>query len=442
MKKSVFFMFSAAFLAFLYVMIPFSSASIVLPPFNEGYNLGDELSAKTSIQEGSAFEGYFKLYLECDNYTNNFFSLPITLKSDAQKSIDVPPITLTKTGRCSVHALVENQNSEKVEEQTGSIFIISDFIDVSITSNKDTYKPGEKMIIEGTAVGYNKKEIDGEALISIDNSYHVKISRGKFSFNEELYKKTKSGNQTIEVMVDDGKGNFGEMKKKITVLAIPTSIEIFLNKTVFDPGEKIEARAALLDQAGDAIESEIIVTLYDSWGAEIKRESTDGAFEYVGEKDDTPGNWWIYAYSNNLKTRKFIEINEVKSIDIKIDGSILNVTNTGNVGYNGPLSLKFNGEGEQESKTLNINLGVGKSQIFTLSGNCNYSVKADSNVFNRELSAVLTGGSIGVDKNENPWRSIAAIAFIVLIIVAAGILEFRRERNIKIKEITVNASKI
>ena len=440
MKKGLFFIL---LLTALYVSIPFSSASIVLPTFNEGYSLGDDFVVKISIERESAFEGYLKLNLECDNSSNNFFLLPIALKAESSKNIDIPPITLTKTGRCSVHAVIENQNNNKIEEQRSNNFIISDFIEVSIVTNKEIYKPGEKIKIEGTAISYNKKEVDGEALISIDNSYHVKVTRGKFLLDDVLYEKMGSGNHTVKVMVDDGKGNFGDVKKEITILVIPTSIEVSLNKTVFNPGENIEATAVLLDQAGETIDSEIILTLYDSWGAEIKRESTnDGIFEYAGKNSDVSGNWWIYAYSSNLKTRKFLYINEIKSIDIKIDGNILNVTNIGNVGYNGPVVLKFKESDNSESKTLNINLGVGQSKLFTLSGDGSYKIEIRSNEFSKELGASLTGGTVGVDNIESPWRKIIAITFILILIIAAGIFEFKRERKIKIKEMTVNASKI
>jgi len=440
MEKGTFFMVSL----FLFCgLIPLSSALIVMPTFNDGYNLGDDFVAKLSIQRENAFEGYFKLNLECDNSSNNFFSMPITLKAETQKSMDVPSITLTKTGRCYVHAVIEDQNNEKVEEQKSNKFVISDFIEVSLTMNRETYKPGEKIKIEGTAIGYNGKEIEGEALVSIETSYHVKVSRGRFVFEQNLNENMRSGNRTIKVMVDDGKGNFGEVEKGINVLPIPTSIQISMNETSFNPGEKIEATAVLLDQAGEQMDSEMILTLYNSWGSEVKRESIrDGTFEYAGSDSDVSGNWWIYAYSNDLKTRKFLYINEVRSIDIQIDGNILNVTNDGNVGYNGPLVLKFKQDGEQQSETLNINLGLGQSQLFTLTGEGDYDIEAKSNEFSETFSASLTGGAVGIGKIESPWRTGVAIGFILVLLVAAGVLEIRRERKVKIREMTVKESRI
>ena len=193
-------------------------------------------------------------------------------------------------------AVIEDQETNLVEDYTSNEFMISNHIEVELTVNKESFFPSDKITIEGSAIGYNGEKMNGQATITFENIYHVDVEKGEFEFEESIYKKIKSGEHEILVRVEDGEGNFGDGSLKIDILPVPTSIEISLNKTLFDPGENIEADAVLLDQAGEEIDSEIILTLYDSWGGEMKRQNLEeGVLKYSGKSSDAPGNWWIYA---------------------------------------------------------------------------------------------------------------------------------------------------
>jgi len=441
MKKGLFFVI---LLALLYV--PFASASITLPTFDKAYNLGDTLTAKASVEQSQDLEGFFKLDIQCANSSNNFFSLPIQLKANVLKSIDVPSISLKKTGDCLILARLEDSSNNLIEEKTSDGFSVSDSIKVELSGIKETYSPGEKIKIEGSAINSNGKDAEGNAIITIDMAYTAKVSGGRFSYEDNLPKKMKSGEHLIKVRVEDKEGNFGEAEETIVVKQIPTSVSLSVSKNAINPGDKIVADAVLLDQADDPINEDLILTLYNSWGAEVQRKTvgSNETFEYQGKSSDSPGNWWIYAYSENLKARKFIYVNELKNVDIIVSGNQLNVTNIGNVVYNGPITVVFIKGDERKEQVIEINLGVGKSESFGLEGNGEYRIEVKTDEFDRKFDLVsLTGSSVGVRSSQNPWRLIMAGIFVLLIIVSAGFLQLRKKKQINIKEtVTVNQNRI
>lgn len=425
--------------------MPLSSAYITLPAFNPLYNLGDTIASTAKISLNYDMNGFFKLSLECSNSSNDFFALPMQLKANEQRQIDVPSITLARSGDCLVSAKLESQKGDIIERQQSPGFYVSEGINISLTLNKEVFMPDEKIRIEGIAVKENGKPVNGIVTMTLSNTYTANVKDGRFIIEETIWGKIKGGDHEVIMNVRDNDGNHGEIAKKIKVRQVPSSLIMRLNKDSFNPGDKIEAKASLLDQAEDEISEGIILTLYDSWGAEIARKEVyNETFEYFSKNSDVPGSWWIYAYSEELKSRKFIYMNELKSIDIEMSGSSMNVTNTGNAMYNGHILLNFIKSDEKVPETIDIALGVGQKKSFELRGNGTYRIEVRSNEFSRAFEPViLTGGAIGAKAVESPIRMIIAISFVLAIAIFAGFLKIREKKNIIVKEtVTVNENRI
>ena len=213
-------------------------------------------------------------------------------------------------------------------------------LDVDAFVSKTKYSPGEKIKVSGTA---NKDglAVTGIAKIKINEEYSVRVINGNFFFETILRNNIRSGLHQVMIRVEDEEGRIGSATKDIFIEAVPSKLEIYLNNNSYFPEDLINVSAILKDQNSEAINREIIIRLYDSRGAEVKKETVRGnSFEYNLPQGAIPGEWWVYVFSNNIKARRFFKINELSKVDISIEGDRLVVKNIGNVVYKNNLLIK------------------------------------------------------------------------------------------------------
>mgnify|MGYP000731118206 CR=1 FL=1 len=181
-------------------------------------------------------------------------------------------INFVDESSCLFHIYTTDRDNHLIEELYSNEFKITKNINLEITINKEYFNPGEQIKIEGTALKENGEKPNGIVLVTIDNVYSVPLKDGKFEFENTLWDKIKSGKRVIKIEARDSSGNSGNESKEITINQIPRNLKIIANNS-YNPGDKIKINAILLDQSGETMNKEIILTLYNSWGSKLMRQS-------------------------------------------------------------------------------------------------------------------------------------------------------------------------
>jgi hypothetical protein len=423
----------------LLILLPFASSQIVLPQFKEVYSTGDIIDANFEIMESQdLINEPIKLELNCGEktliYTNS-----ISLKANNwEKTTEVNPYLLLREGACIVDATLDGSVADSASSKS---FIISNDLNISLKLNKESFKPGDMLRIKGDVKKANGNYIDGTASIKMGNEGYSEIAKkGAFEFETTLKENFPSGDNEIIVEVKDNSGNAGSESKTINVAAIPTSIEIVANKDKFMPGDKLETSAVLYDQSGKEMDKEMGLTLYNSWGLDVEKKVLNGSekFEYEFTTESPTGEWWIYAYSEGIKTRKFIAVEEQSKIDVILNSSILKILNEGNIVFKKPVEIIFNGQ-TSESKIEELSLGVGEEKEIELNApDGEYDITVKSEDFEKTFENVwLTGKAIELGApggaTARTIRNIIALAIIIAFAALAVFLKIKRERNKPIK---------
>ncbi|MFC1685584.1 hypothetical protein ACFLZZ_01020 [Nanoarchaeota archaeon] len=308
-------------------------------------------------------------------------------------------------------------------------------IEMYATLNKDTYSPGDKIKIGGFAKDENQEPINGIARVMLENEYRTNVRNGNFYFETILGGGIQSGENEIFIEVEDDLGGYGNLTKKFEVRAIPSRLEVSIDKRSYLPGDVMKIAITLKDQNSEEIDADVSLTIYDSRGAEMKKIKIDeGKLNYVFPQSALPGKWWIYAFSKNEKGRKFFTVDELENADIKIVGNELKVANLGNVPYEESLLITFLGEKKTVTDAVNVNVGVGKESVFELNGpEGNYLIEVETENFNRHFKEVpLTGGTIGLTAKASLEGKVVAFGFILAAI--AMFLFFKRGSKKKEEE--------
>jgi hypothetical protein len=179
--------------------------------------------------------------------------------------------------------------SEYIDSAETSVFVISDQINLTSSINKNYFLPGDKIEISGKAVNADGTLYNGPATVVIDTKEYSINIKGKFIFNTNLDTTIKSGEHIVSVNIYDSYGNQANEDKTINVQPVPTMIEILLNNESYLPGDTLSAEIQLYDQANDAMNESISVTLYNPWGVDALSKSVKGdIFNYNFPETSNP----------------------------------------------------------------------------------------------------------------------------------------------------------
>ena len=434
MAKTGLFLLLTVFL----ILLPFASAQIMISDFKEVYSVGDSIKADFSVIESQDVSGLIKLELNCGE-KSLFYTSPISAKANDAQNFVVNPYMLTQSGSCKVEATLKGENF--IDSAESKSFLVSQEINISLKFNKETFKPGETIKIRGEAQKANGEDINGLlAIISIGNEeYSSIIKKGAFELETKLKDNFLSGENEIAVEINDNAGNSGTAVKEISVAAIPTSLEITTNNNSFAPGNTLKASAILYDQGGGEIPGGISIILYDSWGIDVAKKVINGSqesMEYTFDQKSPTGEWWIYAYSEGIRVRRFISVEEKSGISANLTGSTLEILNTGNTEFKKPVEILFQNDETAETKIEELSLGIaGREEYLLTAPEGSYDIVLKTDNFEKIFENVyLTGGAIGLRSPENQPLKIAkdiiALAVVIAIAATAIIIKLKRKKPV------------
>ncbi len=418
MKKHAFFL-----VFFLIALSTAASASINLDSLNKNQlNLGDKITVSYNLSTQNDMEALFKLSLKCQEINLDYYTIPIILKNDNNKSIVAPPLTANRQmlGKCSIKASIQSTENSFLEEMNSDEFEVTDKTGVKLETNSKTFFPGEKLQLTGTIEeSFNPPRTltmtIGKQIITMGTSLDT------FNQTIELSKTMKSGEHNIAVSVNDSYGNKGEAELTITITQVPSSILIKTDQERINPGEEVAVNSIILDQANDTMSGKITIKITSQDKKEILSKEIDSnqQFLYISDQYLSPGVYTVKANSLNLKAEKKISVNTVEQIETTFDGKrIVKVKNTGNVNYEKYTEILLNKDGKQISIGKKLNLKPGEETNIDLYKEVpagTYTVSFASNGRQNEFSDIKT-----IDERGAAKKTIDGLKGITGAIIGTG----------------------
>ncbi len=408
----------------------------------EVYNLGDAAAIPITIKALGDLSGSFEMDLLCNGNELNFYKNGISLSYGEEiKLVPAPSLVLTTDiigqikGKCKIRASLGNEISLTNE------FSISDLLTISVSEKKTDLLPASSFLVEGSAMKENGKDVEGFIDLEIivqagvnkteTLSYMGSVNNGYFSVNVSLPEDAKAGNHLLKLSVYEKDLN-GEITNKgfsdyhINIAQVPTSLEIFLENHLVEPGTDLEVKAILHDQTGEKIDSTAIITIKNEKDKILEQtdQKTDEILSYPVPYNQPPTEWTIVAVSNKLDSEMRFNITEKEEVKVFLLNKTVVITNMGNVPYcNKTILVKIG----NDSLNLDPCLEVEESTKYLLTapdGEYQVEIIREGESIITE-SVMLTGNAIDAkEKGRNYLSVIRSPAVWIFLILILGVIAF------------------
>ncbi|PIN96277.1 hypothetical protein COU56_00265, partial [Candidatus Pacearchaeota archaeon CG10_big_fil_rev_8_21_14_0_10_31_9] len=401
-------------------LINFVSADIFLVSQpKEVYNYGDYLEV---ILGSDGSDGKTTIDLVCGQGSMNIYSQYLHLETEIPITFPFSSNFLKGlTGECYLSMDFEG-NIKK-----SSTFLITNKMNVDVKFNREDFFTNENISFTGTASKANKQPVNGAAKINvnkIDLESIVPVEDGKFSGYILFPEDTKSGEYNMEVYVyetkDDQTTNFDNKTFSLTVLQMPTSLEISSLDGV-DPGSEMTYSAMLYDQAHDSMEGfPVAINIYDVNSQIIKSilPKTGESSKLIIPKNAPYGQWNMTAESEKIAVNKVFYVRENKEAEFEITNRTLIIRNVGNVPYDKIIQITIG----NTTKIQHLNLSTAGSLLLELSAPDGiYDVEVNDGDVKANAKVSLTGNAVDVrspyDNSALGFMSKGFFAWVFVFIV-------------------------
>lgn len=454
MKKSLVFILVVALF-----LIASVNAGIYFSQPESYYNVGDII--ETNVEVSPILEGFLKVNLICSSGAVDIFNgLP---NEEGKANIKFPltfPYIKQNSGECYFYGEYFGLNGKSMK------FEISNSLNVVLNIDNLVSKPGEEIVVLGTAKRLNGIGINGDVEINIplinlrsrviganesanetqetnnetvsevqaaDNpgDFFGKVVNGSFSVTFRLEENTPAGDYRIDVNAyeQDASGrktSEGLAMANLQISQILKSIEIALNTQSIDPGNVLEIKPILLDQAGNPIvdEASIIIKNEDNERIFEKIVKSEETFQYDTPTNLTAGYYTIDVSSNELSSTKTVYVNEKAIASFELKNSTLIVTNIGNIPYKKDVQIDMNGK----PFVKKVDLELMESQEFKLTGDGEYDLKISDGETEITGGVALTGHAVNVEAVKAGVLALNTpiVWIFFIVILGAGLLFFFR----------------
>ena len=241
------------------------------------YNLGDLVSVPTTIKAVGGITGIFQMDLFCEGHQINFYRNGISLNPGEEKNFDAS-IVLVKDmigelkGECKIKAMLGEAYVLTRE------FKISDYLEIKVDEEKKEFNPEEPIIIQGSAIKENGKDVNGfiDAEIIMagnESSENIMqpgtINNGFFLLDIPVPSDTKASSYLVKLNAyeKDSQGditNNGFVDYNIAINQVPANLELIIENQEIVPGTNLILKTVLHDQTGESIESNSVIIIKDN----------------------------------------------------------------------------------------------------------------------------------------------------------------------------------
>jgi len=445
------------------------SAGIYFSQPEQTYNLGDSIINDIKLEP--IMEGFLRVDLVCDEKTLNIFNgVPV----DGKTHIEFP---LTTAYIQNISGVCYFSGVYNKEEKQSREFKISKRLNIRLDIDSLFAKPGDNVIISGSAERLNAFGVNGEIEIriigltnlineeineteldeidlnetdeetneideDIDSEeiieenydggvYSGRVNGGKFSVNFTIEKNIPANDYILEILVYEKDSNNvrtseGIELANLKVSQVLTKIDIAMSEQSLDPGSDFNFKPMLLDQTEKYINEEIAIIIRD--------EKANRVFERIVQSAETinypilpnmsSGYYELEASSGDFTNLKKFYVREKAIALFTLENETLIVTNVGNIPYNKDIQIELNGK----PFVKKVNLRLNEIQKFKLTGsNEVYDIRiSDGETEISQGGVALTGNAIGVRTVGNGIGAAfsAPIFWIFIIIILGGIVLF------------------
>ncbi len=432
------------------------SAGIYFSQPEAYYNVGDTI--ETNVEVSPILEGFLKVDLICGSGIVNVFN---GLPNEEGKANIKFPLTFSyikeNSGKCYFYGEYFELNVKSME------FEISNSLKIILNIDNLVSKPGEEIVVSGTAkrlngIGINgnveidipllslrgdrtetnesvnetqetgnETETTSETLVSSKGKFYGKVVNGSFSVAFKLEENTPAGDYRIDVNAyeQDSTGrktSEGLAMANLQISQVLKNIDIALNTQTIDPGKTLEIKPMLLDQAGNSISDEVSVVITNEKDERIfeKITKSDETIQYAVPTNLTAGYYKIEASSGELNSVKTFYINEKAIASFELKNGILIVTSIGNIPYKKDVQVDMNGK----PFVKKVDLELAGSQEFKLTGDGEYDIKISDGETEIMGRSALTGHAVNVEavKTGILALNIPIVWIFLIIILGAGLL--------------------
>lgn len=429
------------------LMSSVSAEIIINTQPGETYNLGDIVSVPITIKAVSDVTNIFQMDLLCEGHEINFYKNGVSLSAGAEKKLDASVVLVSEmigelSGECKIKAML-GEDYVLTEE-----FKISKALTIQIDAEQTEFNPGELILVSGSAIKENGKDVNGfvdlELVLSAGNDTSANIlqpgtiNNGFFSVEIPIPADLGAGSYLVKLNAyeKDFLGaitNNGVSSYSITVRQVPTNLEMILENEEVAPGTNLKLKTILHDQTGEVIESSSLLTIKDDNNLVMEQiEITNSEdFEYAVKYNQAPAQWKVQAESNGLTTETKFTIPEKASVNVKIINKTVEIINNGNVLYNKTVLVKIG----DESLNIYVNLKVDESRKYVLKApDGEYSVEVITEEGNQlSETTTLTGKAIGIEEAKGTvaaaMQSPIIWIFLILVLGALAFFCFRKIRK-------------
>jgi len=443
MKKGKNFVLTSISILFLFVILLLcvqnTQAKVVLSTMNEQYNLGDEINQNIKVITSEDFKGFLRATLVCTSQNSTsepgfsgqetlLFYSPISLGQNKEKQFSFS-FTASDPSRCYISAALE-KNNNIAEEGRSTTFLMTDKVNLELTTAKQYFLPEDGLKVTGKATMTNGKSFSGAVTITLENKdYTTTAIGGSFSYTITLEKTIAPGMHELLVKVVDDKGNIGEASTNYEVGIVKTGLAILVNNMTFLPGDILVITPLLLDQANNALEENLSVSIIQIsdilLGFQQKRILLNELIlsgkstQYKFAKDSIPQDYEITVIGAGFTAETIVRISTVETITYHVGGSTLFVKNIGNVRYQNPLEIYFTIENITNKKIINLDLAVNEERSYQLSapkGVYDLLFKSN-NAVDGIKNVPISGSVVGTLDLENQKQQATTTPLIILIVL-------------------------
>ncbi len=339
-------------------------------------------------------------------------------------------------------------------------FIVNNNLNIILKLDEVQLNPGEEIKLEGSI----QRDVDsrifenGDVIIMFDEiEYKTAISNEKFVYEFVTNSDIGSGYHDIDVYFTDDQGNMGEGLIQFFVIGIPQLLNVNFDKEFYLPGETVQVMPSLVDQAGEVINGDVEIRIYDGEGKRQVKDmfATNDNFDYTLESSAVPGEWKVKVKGEGLNVERYFNVETIEKLGLILDGQELKITNIGNVLYSEPLSLEDE-NGDVVEKRTELNPGDNISIIlFTIfdEGQQTFSVLNNDENFTLEIIDNRNVGdkmgdffsSITGQAIRSPGSGTSDIPFLFLVGLIFGMLgytSFVLRKKGKFKNVNLKKSKL
>ena len=309
----------------------------------------------------------------------------------------------------------------------------------TVELDKEELLPGDSITISGTAERLGGEKVNGDLRIVVDDvtEFNSTFNNGIFTYRLRTLNNIRSNEHKVKIYVNDDDGNSYMIEKSFSIIPVPTSLDLIIERQNFLPSNTVSINSILYDQADDSLVREVKITITNSKNeVELEQNTyTNSVLTYDLPQFALPGTWKIKGVSEGLIRELQFKVEEVKQLDAYLNEQILVIKNIGNVDYNDLVRIEAIGDkskiierrtnlepDESISVSLYEDLEDGSYKINVLDETFDVSIK-DPRTATGKVSDFLEGitGSVvaasGSRTSKTPFYIFLAVMVFVIFII-------------------------